>query len=225
MAGSASAAVGDSEVQVSLALKRFASRVRLVSVDNQVPSSYAGDGTVTVKGVFLANALGSWTLSGDGPATEWVNLGGRTDGREAATERSDFLVALGQVHPAAYGNQVFRSLGESIPRGSRKPFSDCCLYTFPNSVTTDHTGNAATSASGAMTRLVVLAEVDGQDWWYPVTLFKDGMGPQRNMSYDVRLTLRATGSADPNEPVGPGSLVAGVTVKGWLTGAKYTESL
>ena len=173
----------------------------------------------------LANALGSWTLSGDGPATEWVNLGGRTDGREAATERSDFLVALGQVHPAAYGNQVFRSLGESIPRGSRKPFSDCCLYTFPNSVTTDHTGNAATSASGAMTRLVVLAEVDGQDWWYPVTLFKDGMGPQRNMSYDVRLTLRATGSADPNEPVGPGSLVAGVTVKGWLTGAKYTESL
>ena len=225
MAGSASVTVGGAAVQAPVALQRFASRIRLVSVENHVPASYAGNGSVAVKGVFLANALGRWTLSGSGAASEWVNLGGRTAGREAATERSDFLVAEGQVHPAACRGQVFRELDETLSRGTRKMFSACCLYTFPNTVATDHTGNTATEAYGAMTRLVVLAEVDGQDWWYPVTLFKDGKGPQRNMSYDVKLTLRATGSSDPNEPVGAGSLEAGISVKGWLTGVKYTETL
>lgn len=225
MAGSAAAAVGESEVRVPLAVQRFAARVRLVSIENQVPAAYADGGAVTVKGVFLVNALGSWNLAGSGTASEWVNLGGRTAGRPAATERSDFLFAAGQVHPAAYRAQVFRSESQGIARGTRQTFDDCCLYTFPNAVTSDNTGNTATESAGAFTRLVVLASVDGADWWYPVTLFKDGKGPQRNTTYDVKLTLRATGSTDPNEPVGAGSLTAAVSAKGWLSGVKYTETL
>lgn len=225
MSGSGSVAVGESEARVQVSLQRFATRIRLASVKNRVPAGYAEEGSITVKGVFLINALGSWMLSGSGSASEWVNLGGRLEGRTASTERNDFLLSEGQVHPAGYRSQVFRSLSSSVARGASKSFSDCCLYSFPNPVITDHTGNSATESSGAMTRLVVLARVNGEDWWYPVTLFKDGEGPGRNTSCDVKLTLRATGSSDPNEPVGAGSLEAVVSVRGWYTGVKYTETL
>lgn len=225
MAGSTSVTVEDSEAHATLALQRYAARVRLVSIENQVPESYADGGSVIVEGVFLINALGSWNLAGEGVASEWVNLGGRLQGRQNSDDRSDFLFGEGQVHPAAYRNQVFRGGSVTLTRGSRKEFTDCCLYSFPNSVTGDHTGSSATEATGAMARLVVLARVNGEDWWYPVTLFKDGEGLRRNTTCDVKLTLRATGSGDPNEPVGTGSLEATVSVKGWLTGAKYTETI
>ena len=225
MAGSGVATVEETEARLSVELRRFAARIRLVSIENQVPSTYAEGGSVTVKGVFLVNALGSWTLSGNGDATEWVNLGGRLEGRQASEQRSDFLVSEGQVHPALYRSQVFRGGSATLARGSRVDYSDCCLYTFPNGVTVDQTGPAATQAGGALTRLVVLAHVDGEDWWYPVTLFKEGRGPQRNTTSDVKLILRATGSSDPNEPVGTGSLEATVSVRGWLTGVNYTEPL
>lgn len=225
MAGSVDVTVEDTEVRASIALRRFAARVRLVSIENQVPDSYVDGGTVTVEGVFLINALGSWNLAGNGAASEWVNLGGRLQGRQGSDVRSDFLLGEGQVHPAAYRSQVFRGGSVTLARGARKEFADCCLYSFPNEVTSDHTGNTATETTGAMARLVVLARVNGEDWWYPVTLFKDGAGLRRNTTCDVKLVLRATGSGDPNEPVGTGSLQATVSVKGWLTGAKYTETI
>ena len=226
MAGCAVVAVGGgSTATASVALTRFAARVRLVSIDNQVPATYADGGAVTVKSVFLINALGTWNLGGAGDASEWVNLGGRAAGRQASTTRSDFIAAQDQVNPAAYQPQVFRADGISIANGVPKNYTDYCFYSFPNGVTEDHTGNTATAADGALTRLVVLATVNGADWWYPVTLFKDGKGLERNTSYDVRLILRATGSADPNEPVGKGDLTATVSVNPWNPGAEYTETI
>ena len=226
MAGSATAAVGGgSTATAAVSLTRFAARVRLVSIENQVPATYASGGAVTVKSVFLINALGTWNLGGGGAASEWVNLGGRAAGRQASTTRSDYIAAPSQVNPAAYQPQVFRADGSSVARGVRKDYADYCFYSFPNAVTTDHTGNTATTAAGALARLVVLATVNGADWWYPVTLFKEGKGLERNTSYDVRLILRATGSTDPNEPVGKGSLTASVSVNPWTPGAEYTETI
>ena len=226
MVGQATASVGGGATATApVALTRFAARVRLVSIDNQVPSTYAGGGAVTVKNVFLINALSTWNLGGTGLATHWVNLGGRAAGRQASTTRSDYIAAQSQVNPAAYAAQVFRADGSSIANGVKKDYSNFCFYSFPNATTTDHTANTATAETGAMTRLVVLATVNGADWWYPVTLFKDGKGLERNTSYDVRLVLRATGSTDPNEPVGKGNLTAEVTVNGWVAGAEYTETI
>ena len=224
---------GDNEVTVrpgqqesaSVALHRFAARVRLVSVENAVPSTYAGGGTVALKGVFLINAQGQWNLGGTGPASEWVNLGGRDAGKPSSSARSDFIVSAGQVNPSAYQNQVFRTLNDPILCGSRKEFTDCCLYSFPNAVVTDRTGNLSTEAEGAPTRLVVLAQVNGADWWYPVTLLDNGKGLERNTTYDVRLVLRATGSSDPNEPVVHGSLQASLSVTGWTGSTEYTETI
>ena len=224
MAGSAQAAVGSgTTTDVSVKLHRFAARIRLVSLENDVPSTYAGGGTVNVKGVFLINALGRWNVGGVGSPAEWVNLGGRTAGRQNSSDCSDFIVSPAQVNPEAYRDQVYRPMTVSVARGVQWTFSDCCLYTFPNLSASDRTGTDVTSAAGAMTRLVVLAEVNGSDWWYPVTLFQDGKGPERNTTYDVRLVLRATGSADPNQPVEHGSLQASLSVDAWSGGTQYTE--
>lgn len=226
MAGSATAMVGSGSTETAaVSLTRFAARVRLVSVTNEVPATYAQSGAVTVKSAFLINALGTWNLGGIGEASEWVNLGGRASGKQASTTKSDYLATAGQVNPSAYQAQVFRADGSSIANSVAKNYTDCCLYSFPNAVTTDHTGNTATTTDGAFARLVVLATVNGADWWYPVTLFKEGKGLERNTSYDVRLIIRGTGSTDPNEPVGKGDLTAEVTVNPWSPGAEYTETI
>ena len=226
MAGTTTTMVGNgSTATASVALTRFAARVRLVSVTNEVPSTYAQSGAVTVKSVFLINALGTWNLGGTGVASEWVNLGGRASGKQASTTKSDYLSSASQVNPSAYQAQVFRTDGNSVANGVAKNYSDFCLYSFPNAVTADHTGNTATTTDGAFARLVVLATVNGTDWWYPVTLFKDGKGLERNTSYDVRLIIRGTGSSDPNEPVGKGDLTAEVTVNPWSPGAEYSETI
>ena len=226
MAGSATTNVGSGGSEtVAVLLSRFAARVRLVSVENQLPASYAGGGQVKIEAVYLANALGTWNLGGTETATGWVNLGGRAAGKEASTQRDDYIATQAQVNPAAYAAQVFRAQDVTVQRGDTQSFTDCCLYSFPNPVTEDHTGNTATQSTGALTRLVVLATVNGSSWWYPVTLFRDGKGIERNTSYDVRLTLRATGSDDPNEPVGKGALTATVSVAPWLEGAEYTETI
>ncbi|MBR5018477.1 MAG: hypothetical protein IKX53_02440 [Bacteroidales bacterium] len=226
MAGTTTTMVGNgSTATASVSLTRFAARVRLVSVTNEVPSTYAQSGAVTVKSVFLINALGTWNLGGTGVASEWVNLGGRASGKQASTTKSDYLSSASQVNPSAYQAQVFRTDGNSVANGVAKNYSDFCLYSFPNAVTADHTGNTATTTDGAFARLVVLATVNGTDWWYPVTLFKDGKGLERNTSYDVRLIIRGTGSSDPNEPVGKGDLTAEVTVNPWSPGAEYSETI
>lgn len=226
MAGNTTAMVGNgSTATASVALTRFAARVRLVSVKNEVPASYAQSGAVTVKSVFLINALGTWNLGGTGTASEWVNLGGRASGKQASTTKSDYIAAASQVNPSAYQAQVFKADGSSVANNVQKDYTDYCLYSFPNAVTADHTGNTATTADGAFARLVVLATVNGEDWWYPVTLFKDGKGLERNTSYDVRLVIKGTGSTDPNEPVGKGDLTAEVSVNPWAPGAEYTETI
>lgn len=223
-AGATATVSNGSTTSAALSLQRFCSRVKLVSVTNSVPAGYAGGGAITVKGAFLINAKGTWNLAGSGSASEWVNLGGRTSGNHASTNRGDYIDAAADVNPSAYQAHVFHADGSSVARGATKNYGTY-FYTMPNEVTTDHTGATATPSTGAMTRLVILATVNGTDYWYPVTLFKEGKGPERNTAYDVTVTIKATGSDDPNEPVGKGNLTATVTVRDWLSGADYIEEI
>ena len=226
MAGNASVNIANGRTEtVQVPVRRFAARIRLVSIENRVPESYANSGSIYVKGVFLANALGSWNIEGSGPAGGWVNLGGRTSGRETSLSKSDFISGEGQVNPSSCKKQVYRNLDVTVDNRDTESFSDCCLYTFPNAVTVDHTGNTAVAETGALTRLVVYATVNGEDWWYPVTLFSDGKAPVRNSSSDVKLIITATGSTDPNEPVGRGSVTASITVASWENGSVYEETI
>ena len=209
---------------VSLSLQRFASRVQVVSIRNQVPPTYAESGSVTIKGIFLENANSQWNLMGTGEPSSWVILGGRVAGKQASHDRMDFVSEASQV-AESFRTQLYRNVSQTIAREGTWYPDSCGLYAFPNRCTVDHTGASATAESGALSRLVVLARVNGADWWYPVTLFQQGTGLERNMSYDVTLLIRATGSTDPNEPVSEAQLAATVTCNGWMSGHSYTESL
>jgi hypothetical protein len=227
MAGSVQRLVvvsGESQA-VSLTLERFAARVRVASITNQVPSTYAEGGAVTIKGIFLENAPTRWNLLGTGEPSEWANLGGRVDGRPSSTTAADYITAATQV-PEAFRDQLFQSGTGFLARGATVRPDSCFLYAFPNAKSVDHTGATATQQNGALSRVVVLARVNGADWWYPLTLWQQGEGLERNTSYDVALTLRATGSSDPNEPVTAAQLAATITTaNGWSAGANYTEPL
>lgn len=210
--------------RVAVPMRRFAARVRVTSIRNGLPAGYADNGAMTLKGIFLINALESWNLGGTGSPSGWVNLGGRTAGRQASTERSDYICTAAQV-PASCRDQLFRTLSVAVARGATHSFDAACLYTFPNAVTLDRTGPTATPETGAPARLVVLARVNGADWWYPVTLLKEEHGLERNTTYDVSLVICAVGSSDPNEPVTEAQLQATVVPAGWGVGTDYTEPL
>lgn len=210
---------------LSLPLRRLAARFRLASIENQVPDAYSDGGRVHILGVYLSNAPGAWNIAGSGSASGWVNLGGRAAGRHGSGQSEYFISSPSQVNPEACRDLVFRQLAISMAQGARRELDGCLLYCFPNSVAIDQTGPVKDAGRGAWTRLVLLAQVNDRLWWYPLTLFPDGQGPDPNLSYDIRLMLRATGSSDPNEPVGPGTLAAVLSCSGWQSGVSYTELL
>ncbi len=225
MMGSSGVQVRSGETsQANLSMSRFAARVRVTSIRNRLPAGYAAGGAMVIKGIFLINARETWTLDGAGTPSGWLNLGGREAGKASSTLRQDYISTVEQV-PAAYRSHLFRTLSVSLARNQEYNPPDACFYSFPNDVTVDHTGPDATPESGAATRLVVLATVNGADWWYPVTLLKDGIGLERNTTCDITLTICASGSADPNEPVAEARLVATLSRTAWDTGSSYSEPL
>ena len=213
-----------SRSEVTLRMLRYASRVRVTSIRNQLPAAYAAGGAMTIKGIFLINALQTWNLGATGSPTGWLNLGGREAGHAASTERQHYIASAAQV-PSAFRAHLFLSPSVSLSRSQAYQPSAACLYSLPNGVTQDHPGPEATENTGAPARLVVLAQVNGTDWWYPVTLVHEGKGLERNTTYDVALTFCASGSADPNEPVTESQLVATVSRSGWVDGPSYSEPL
>ncbi len=227
-AGVSNGATATAEVHMS----RFVSRVRLVSVTNAAPAAF---GVLTVKAAFLENVWGTWNIGGaNGDLSQWVNLAGRAASQNATTDVTKYVGYNGastNVNPSAYASQVFTSLGSAdIAVGATKSdFTDAqkYLYAFPSTVTADQTGPIADAnkANGALPRLVVVAMLNGTEYFYPVTLYKDAKGLERNYTYDVTLTVKGTGSDDPNKPVGKGNLTATVTVNNWTGGTEYTEEI
>jgi len=222
MAGEASANVtnGGSAI-AAVTLNRHAARVRLVRVTNSVPSGY-NPTTITVKGVFLENVNSAWTVQASGNATTFTNLAGRSQGNSNSTNTDHYIKNASMLQYACTG--VFPSSSVSIARGdnSQPSWRTYCFPVYNTNKDNDQTGPIA-SASGVLARFVVLATVNGADYYYPVTLVKENETLMRNYTYDVDLTISGTGSTDPNEPVTRGSLSATVTVTDWTTGATYTE--
>lgn len=209
---------------VTIPMQRYAARVRVTVIRNRLPAAYADGGAMTLKGIFLINALQGWNLGTTAEPDGWVNLGGRVAGRASSTDSQDYIRSAEQV-PEACRSQLYRTLSVTLARGQDHVPAEACLYSFPNAVVQDHPGPEATGSTGAPTRLVVLARVNGADWWYPVTLVHEGKGLERNTTYDVALTISASGSADPNEPVTAARLTAHISCNSWSDGYDYSEPL
>ncbi len=226
--GSSSGQSG-SAAKASVTVSRFASRVRLISVRNEIPDAF---GDLTIDYAFLENGYGTWTLDGRSSASglyavsEPVNWAGRREGHsnEFVTDNNDILI--GSPADAMYPDQTFRSLGGRVIHKGVTEGIGAALYTLPNPAEniTDQEDGPATTTQPAYLRLVVHATFGngGRGYYYPVTILG---GPDvnkavsRNTTYDVSLTIRGAGVDDPNNVIRHGNMDVTFTVEPWAPGS------
>ena len=177
----------------SITAKRLAFRVVLQKVTNN-----SGLGALSLKAVFLINSAKQLPLSMADESTMPIadapgyNVAGKKTGSDdfvVSSTTSDVPSMLYQDHVATVAT------GNSIT--TRK-----LVYGYPHTAT--GTGNV---------RLVVLATLGGQDYYYPMDIPE----PHSNDTYSVELTIRNIGSDDPNVPVETGSAAVTITVDGWTS--------
>ncbi len=227
MGGSESATITNGgTTNITVPISRYCARVRIKDVTNAVPASLGLN--LSVKAVYLENVYGSWTL-GAGTLSQWVNLAGRAAGQNESSTPSDYITAVSQVNPSAYAGQVFYgvpSADQGISSGDTKTYNRY-FYAMPSDKSADHFGptTVAQATAGILPRLVIVAQAGTKTYYYPVTLYKNSKGLERNTAYDVSVSITGMGSDDPNQPVPTGSLVASVTVSNWDTGATYNEAI
>ena len=203
----------DSPATVTIDLTRHVSRVRLTTVQNNLPSDC---GSLKVEGVFLENGLGSWTLLASAAPTVYVNYAGRKSGKNTSTSEADFITKASDAENAAL---TFQAVDRTVSRSETPESFNLPLYSFPNplAMSDDHFGATAESSC---TRLVLRASYGSpsESWYYPVTI----PSMERNTSYDVSFVISGPGSKDPNQQVSNGNLSVEVRVVAWREGASYS---
>jgi len=218
-----------SAAKATVTVSRFAARVRLVSVRNEIPDAF---GDLKIDYAFLENGYGTWTLDGRRDAaglyavSEPVNWAGRREGHsnEYITEDND--IVINGAARAMYPAQTFRAIeGKTIHKGATENIG-INMYSLPNPAEniTDQEDGPATTSMPAYLRLVVHATFGngGRGYYYPVTILG---GPDinkavtRNTTYDVSLTIRGAGVDDPNNVIRHGNMDVQFTVEPWGEGS------
>lgn len=168
-----------------ITVRRLVSKVsvRRVSVDKG--GELAGT-TVVLKGIYVTNALRAVRLGGDFTAAQlfstsrgtWYNTLGLHGGEGAVT---------------GY-DAVLADDGLDVTLTPISPYvSERVYYPYPNAIPSGSDTNAE-GWSPRCTRIVFEATVDGQTYYYPVTL----PAMQRNHSYNLDdAVIRRYGSTDP----------------------------
>lgn len=196
----------------AISLSRFASRVRLVSIENTIPASvgYSDNSAISVKGVFVTNVASAWKLGGAEvmavPGTPTSIVGKKGGDNISAGNLPEYAVT--GYFPSAV----------SVARGASQNLGWSC-YALPTQ---------AVLSGATAPKLVILATVNGTDYYYPILLLDATASPARgglarNTTYDVRVSISGTGSLDPDVVVQRGALATDISVAAWVSGADYTE--
>ena len=204
VSGATTPAIAEIEVQ------RHVGRVRLTTVKNNLPADI---GSLTVKGVFLENGLGTWAVGGAGQPSGYVNYAGRKTGRNQSTDDADLIKSASAADCAAL---TWKDVNRTVARGGEGEAFDLPLYTFPNACTESEDHFAGPTADKAAARLVLLVRYGStnEEWYYPVSIYN----LQRNKSYDVSFTISGPGTKDPNRRISNGNLSVQITVDPWGSG-------
>lgn len=213
MAGYKACDVTVAGATAEITVSRLVARVALDKVTNSLPEGY---GAIVIDNVTLINVVGNQNIAGTADAQTWYNKMGRKDGGAEGD------IIDGSANKASCEALTFKASGESVANGAKlDPAVPYLFYSFPNSSTSGATGwvNPFTARES---RLIIAATIKGQKYYYPVTLKQQ---LERNKAYTVDLTITGLGSSDPDMPVEKGAITASVTVKGWETGATYSETI
>lgn len=206
----------------TVGVKRFVSRIRLVSVKNNLPVAY---GALTVNEVFVINALSTWNLAGSGAADGKFNWAGREEGKSSNSGNIIDAAADCGLAGAAYGTQTFASVSKSVAAAATENIGNA-FYVYPNGTADDKGSTESFNgpmalSQAAPTRLVVAATINGAKYYYPVTV----PGMARNNTYDIALTIKGFGSDDPNKEVLMGNMSVTINVDPWTGGSELTPSI
>ncbi|NMB37500.1 MAG: hypothetical protein GX993_05615 [Bacteroidales bacterium] len=190
---------------VEITISRLVARARLVKVTNNLASGY---GPVKIKYVMLDNVVANQNISGTANITTWSNKMGRNAGVKIDG------VTKSEAPESLLGNPTERNI--AIGSSDTPAFR---FYGYANETTEDSTD--ITTWSARKTRLVVVAEIQGSTYYYPVTL----PSFRRNTAYDILLTIKNLGSDDPETKPVTDAIDATIVVAPWEDGGEITEEI
>ena len=201
MLGSVSKTVAAGANSVSIAVKRFASKVQIDKITPAfaAPAHRAMEFKLT--GIYLINVNGScpYTMipTGASESTSWYNK------RKYVSGDCNHLIT------DKFSTHVIMqtSAGEVTPYSTPH-----YLYCYPNPVTTDV---STTTWSERISRLVVETMLGGTTYYYSVNI----PTPQCNTVYQItNMKITGLGTDTPDAVVQKGSLSVSLTVTDWSTG-------
>ena len=201
MLGSVSKTVAAGANSVSIAVKRFASKVQIDKITPAfaAPAHRAMEFKLT--GIYLINVNGTcpytMTPTAASESTSWFNKRKYVNGdcNHLITDKFSTPVVM------------------QTTAGTVTPYSTPhYLYCYPNPVTTDV---STTTWSERISRLVVETTLGGTTYYYSVNI----PTPQCNTVYQItNMKITGLGSDTPDAVVQKGSLSVSLTVTDWSTG-------
>ena len=201
MLGSVSKTVAAGANSVSIAVKRFASKVQI----DKITPAFAAPAHRTMEfklaGIYLINVNGTcpYTMipTGASESTSWYNK------RKYVSGDCNHLIT------DKFSTHVIMqtSAGEVTPYSTPH-----YLYCYPNPVTTDV---STTTWSERISRLVIETTLGGTTYYYSVNI----PTPQCNTVYQItNMKITGLGTDTPDAVVQKGSLSISLTVTDWSTG-------
>ena len=201
MLGSVSKTVAAGANSVSIAVKRFASKVQI----DKITPAFAAPAHRTMEfklaGIYLINVNGTcpYTMipTGASESTSWYNK------RKYVSGDCNHLIT------DKFSTHVIMqtSAGEVTPYSTPH-----YLYCYPNPVTTDV---STTTWSERISRLVIETTLGGTTYYYSVNI----PTPQCNTVYQItNMKITGLGTDTPDAVVQKGSLSVSLTVTDWSTG-------
>lgn len=201
MLGSVSKTVAAGANSVSIAVKRFASKVQIDKITPAFAAPAHRAMEFKLAGIYLINVNGScpYTMipTGASESTSWYNKRKYVSGdcNHLITDKFTTHVIMQT------------SAGEVTPYSTPH-----YLYCYPNPVTTDV---STTTWSERISRLVVETTLGGTTYYYSVNI----PTPQCNTVYQItNMKITGLGTDTPDAVVQKGSLSVSLTVTDWSTG-------
>lgn len=198
--------VNGAGTKCSVSVRRQAYRVVLQKITNSTAL-----GPVTIKGVFLINAgkVASFAMTNETSLPKASTAGYNVSGKKTGSSAFVTSASTSDVPEMLYADLGSTALAQGSSTGTTSaPLAR--LYALP------HNAHDATPE-----RLVLLATVGGNDYYYPMTL----AATNSNQTYTVELTIKNIGSSDPNLPVETGDIDVTVSLMNWVSGTNQEVTI